>query len=82
MFRRAFLTVKRTVIFNMKLQRFIENYRRGNLETPTSHSPDRQYVFKTSESIGTLNSRDEFSSDRSFVVKEHNLATNPNTESI
>jgi hypothetical protein len=53
----------------MKLQKFIENYQRKPLETPNSRSPVRPYIFQTSESIGTLNSNDEFATDRSFVVK-------------
>jgi hypothetical protein len=52
----------------MKLQRFIENYRKDKCER--LHSPDRSGVFRTSESIGTLNSRDEFTTDRSFAIKE------------
>lgn len=52
----------------MKLQRFIENYRKDKCER--THSPDRSGVFRTSESIGTLNSRDEFATDRSFAIKE------------
>lgn len=54
----------------MKLQKFMESYRGKAVQTPSSRSPDRPYLFKTSESIGTLNSRDEFVTDRSFVVKE------------
>ena len=40
----------------MKLQRFIENYRRDRADP--SHSPEKEGVFRTSESVGTLNSRD------------------------
>jgi hypothetical protein len=52
----------------MKLQRFIENYRKDRCDRP--HSPSHSGVFRTSESIGTLNSRDEFATDRSFAIKE------------
>ena len=57
----------------MKLQRFIENYRKDRCERGgqgQGHSPDHSGVFRTSESIGTLNSRDEFATDRSFAIKE------------
>lgn len=52
----------------MKLQRFIENYRRDRCDRIVS--PDRSGMFRTSESIGTLNSRDEAATDRSFAIKE------------
>jgi hypothetical protein len=65
----------------MKLERFIENYQRA-VQTPLAHSPDRPHVFRTSESIGTLNSRDEFTTDRSYVLHPPLPVQPPQTHSI
>lgn len=60
--------LKSCLLYLMKLQRFIENYRKDRCDRTVS--PDRSGVFRTSESIGTLNSRDEAATDRSFAIKE------------
>jgi len=54
----------------MKLQRFIENHQRDNTSPVSMHFLESSHIFKTSESIGTLTSHDEFATDRSFVIKE------------